>query len=152
MPLRINSQAPRAIPENPQGKSNFHQRIPEADAEGDLYGENGERMPYYPARPQQQHSYELSWDQNGWRFSSAGAGAQDASMTSPNVARAQSQNPSPRLGLRTMALVEIVGAAVMALLAAGNTLGNAEEKPSATGAGTTCLCGRPRARFIGAPL
>ena len=23
----------------------------ESDAEGDLYGENGEKMPYYPARP-----------------------------------------------------------------------------------------------------
>ena len=28
---------------------------PESDAEEDLYGENGERMPYYPARPRQQY-------------------------------------------------------------------------------------------------
>jgi hypothetical protein len=41
MSLRINSQAPRVIPENTQGKSNLHQWIPAADAEGDLYGENG---------------------------------------------------------------------------------------------------------------
>ena len=32
---------------------------PGHDAEGDLYGENGERMPYYPARPRQQRSDEL---------------------------------------------------------------------------------------------
>ena len=24
---------------------------PDRDADGDLYGENGEKMPYYPARP-----------------------------------------------------------------------------------------------------
>ena len=79
MSLRINSQAPNVTPENTQGKSNFHQWMPEADAEGDLYGENGERMPYYPARPRQQGPYELVWDQNAWRFSSAEAGARDAS-------------------------------------------------------------------------
>jgi len=32
---------------------------PDHDAEGDLYGKNGERTPYYPARPRQQHSEEL---------------------------------------------------------------------------------------------
>ena len=32
---------------------------PDHDAEGDLYGENGERMPYYPAHPRQQRSDEL---------------------------------------------------------------------------------------------
>ena len=130
MTLRTNSEAPRIIPENTQGKSNRHQWKAEADEEGELYGENGERMPYYPARPRQQHSYELSWDQNAWRFSSAGAGDRDASMTSPNVTRAQSQNPSPRLGPRTMPLVKIVGAAAIALLAAGNTLANAAENPA----------------------
>ena len=52
------------------------------------------------------------------------------SMTSPNVTRAQSRNPSPRLGPRTMPLVKIVGAAAIALLAAGNTLANAAENPA----------------------
>ena len=75
MSLMINSEAQRVIHENTQGKSNFHQWIPEADAEGDLYGENGERMPYYPARPRQQGPYELVWDQNAWRSSSAATGA-----------------------------------------------------------------------------
>ena len=51
-------------------------------------------------------------------------------MTSPNLTRAQSQNPSPRLGPRTMSLVKIVGAAAIALLAAGNTLANAAENPA----------------------
>ena len=58
MSLRINSQAPSFTAENTQGKTDFRQRVPEADAEGDLYGENGERMPYYPARPRQQGPYE----------------------------------------------------------------------------------------------
>ena len=78
MSLRINSQAPMFVPESTQGKSNLHQWIRAADAEGDLYGENGERMPYYPARPRQQGPYELVWDQNAWRFSSAATGARDA--------------------------------------------------------------------------
>lgn len=117
MSLRINSEAPSVIPENTQGKSNFHQWIPEADSEGDLYGENGERMPYYPARPRQQGPYELVWDQNARRFSSVGADARDT-------------NPSPRVGPRTMPLVKIVGAAAIALLAAGNTLVNAAENPA----------------------
>ena len=116
MSLRINSQARRVIPENTQGKSNRHQWIAEADEEGELYGENGERMPYYPARPRQQHSYELFWDQNASRFPRTGAGVRDA-------------NPSPRHGPRTMPLVKIVGAAAIALLAAGNTLANAAENP-----------------------
>ena len=64
MSLRINSQAPNSTAENTQREINFSQWIPEADAEGDLYGENGERMPYYPARPRQQGPYELTWGQN----------------------------------------------------------------------------------------
>jgi hypothetical protein len=78
MSLRINSQAPSFSAENTRGKIDFRQWVPWADAEGDLYGENGERMPYYPARPRQQGPYELVWDQNAWRFSSAATGARDA--------------------------------------------------------------------------
>ena len=62
MSLMINSQAPNFAAENTQGEMNFHERMPEADAEGDLHGENGERTPYYPARPRQQVPYELVWD------------------------------------------------------------------------------------------
>ena len=62
MSLTINSQAPNFAAENTQEKINFHEPMPEADAEGDLYGENGERTPYYPARPRQQVPYELVWD------------------------------------------------------------------------------------------
>lgn len=32
------------------------QHRPERDPEGDAYGENGERMPYYPARPRELRS------------------------------------------------------------------------------------------------
>jgi hypothetical protein len=78
MSLKINSQAPSFTAKNTQGKIDFRQWVPEAGAEGDLYGENGERMPYYPARPRQQGPYELVWDQNAWRFSSAATGARDA--------------------------------------------------------------------------
>jgi hypothetical protein len=35
---------------------------PERDPEGDVYGENGERMPYHPARPRQFCSEELARD------------------------------------------------------------------------------------------
>ena len=78
MSLKMNSQAPSFTAENTPGKIDFRQWVPEADAEGDLYGENGERMPYYPARPRQQGPYELVWDQNAWRFSSAATGARGA--------------------------------------------------------------------------
>ena len=54
MSLRINSRA-----EKTHGKINLRQWMPEPDADSDLYGENGERMPYYPARPRQQRSDEL---------------------------------------------------------------------------------------------
>jgi hypothetical protein len=90
MTLRINSLAPSFTAENTQGKTKFRQWVPEADAEGDLYGENGERMPYYPARPRQQGPYELVWDQNAWRFSIAGAGAQDT----PTEPRKTSDKPA----------------------------------------------------------
>ena len=78
MSLKMNSQAPSFTAENTPGKIDFRQWVPEADAEGDLYGENGVRMPYYPARPRQQDPYELVWDQNAWRFSSAATGARGA--------------------------------------------------------------------------
>ena len=35
---------------------------PERDPESDVYGENGERMPYHPARPRQFCSEELARD------------------------------------------------------------------------------------------
>ena len=63
MSLKMNSQAPSFTAENTPGKIDFRQWVPEADAEGDLYGENGERMPYYPARPRQQGPYERSSQQ-----------------------------------------------------------------------------------------
>ena len=78
MSLKINSQAPSFTAENIQGKIDFRQWVPEAGAEGDLYGENGERMPYYPARPRHQDPYELVWNQNAWRFSSAATRARGA--------------------------------------------------------------------------
>jgi len=58
--------------------------------EQDPYGENGERMPYYPARPRGQGSYELVWDQYAWRSSAAGAGAQDV----PTETRETSDKPA----------------------------------------------------------
>ena len=58
MSLKINSQAANSTAKTTQREINFRQWIPEADAECDLYGENGERMPYYPARPRQQGPYE----------------------------------------------------------------------------------------------
>jgi hypothetical protein len=72
MSLAIDSQAPNFAAENTQGKINSHERMPEADAEGDLYGENGERMPYYPARPRQQVPYELVWDRRATAGSDVG--------------------------------------------------------------------------------
>jgi hypothetical protein len=60
MSLRINSRAGNFTAEKTHGKINLCQWMPEADAYGDLYGENGERMPCYPARPRQQPRYELS--------------------------------------------------------------------------------------------
>ena len=73
MSLTINSQAPNFAAENTQEEINFHERMPEADAEGDLYGENGERTPYYPARPRQQVPYELVWDHRATAGSDVGA-------------------------------------------------------------------------------
>jgi hypothetical protein len=52
------------------------------------------------------------------------------SLTSPNITRVQLPNSSPRSSRRTMPLVKIVGAAAIALLAAGNTLANAAENPA----------------------
>ena len=52
------------------------------------------------------------------------------SLTSPNVTRVQLPNSSLRPSRRTMPLVKIVGAAAIALLAAGNTLANAAENPA----------------------
>ena len=69
MSSTINSRAPNFAAENTQGKINFHERMPE----GDLYGENGERMPYYPARPRQQVPYELVWDPRAPAGSDIGA-------------------------------------------------------------------------------
>jgi hypothetical protein len=68
MSLKINSQAANSTAKTTQREINFRQWIPEADAECDLYGENGERMPYYPARPRHQDPYELVWNQNAWRL------------------------------------------------------------------------------------
>ena len=62
MSLRSNSRAANVPAEKTHGKINLCRWMPEADADGDLYGENGERMPYYPARPRQQPPYELAWD------------------------------------------------------------------------------------------
>ena len=78
MSLKINSQAANSTAKTTQREINFRQWIPEADAECDLYGENGERMPYYPARPRHQDPYELVWNQNALRFSSAATRARDA--------------------------------------------------------------------------
>jgi len=72
MSLKMNSQAPSFTAENTPGKIDFRQWVPEADAEGDLYGENGERMPYYPARPRQQVPYELVWDRRATAGSDVG--------------------------------------------------------------------------------
>ena len=74
------------------------------------------------------------------------------SPTSSNVTRAQLRNSSARLSRRASHSVKIIGAAAIALLAAGNNLANAAEEPGANGTGAACLCGRPEPRSIGAPL
>ena len=127
MSLRINSWAAKFTVENTHGKINRCQWMPEADADGDLCGENGERMPYYPARPRQLPPYELAWDRNGWGFSRAGArDASDASDTT----QTQGRDPRARLSRRMTLSVKIIGAAAIALLAAGNTFANAAENPT----------------------
>ena len=116
MSLRINSRAANFTAEKTHGKINLCQWMPEPDADSDLYGENGERMPYYPARPRQQPPYELAWDPNAWRFSRAGAG--DASNASKTT---QTQRRDPRLGRRMTLSVRTIGAAAIALLASAST-------------------------------
>jgi hypothetical protein len=54
------------------------------------------------------------------------------SLTSSNVTRAQLRNSSARLSRRAPHSVEIIGAAAIALLAAGNDLANAAENPVRT--------------------
>ena len=116
MSLRINSRAANFTAEKTHGRISLCHWMPEADADGDLYGENGERMPYYPARPRQQPPYELAWDQNAWRFSRADArDASDASKT------AQTQRRDPRLSRRMTLSVRTIGAAAIALLASAST-------------------------------
>jgi hypothetical protein len=121
MSLNINSRAASFTAENTHGKINPCQRMPEVDADGDLYGENGERMPYYPARPRQQRSYELVWDQNAWRFSRA-----DASDAS-NTTQTQGRDPCAQLSRRMTLSIKIIGAAAIALLASASTCASAEE-------------------------
>ena len=53
------------------------------------------------------------------------------SLTSPNVTRTQLRNSSARLSRATHS-VKIIGAAAIALLAAGNNLANAAENPVRT--------------------
>jgi hypothetical protein len=122
MSLRINSRAANFTAEKTHGKINLCQWMPEADADGDLYGENGERMPYYPARPRQQPPYELAWDPNAWQFSRAGARhASNASKTT------QTQRRDPRPSGPMTLSVKIIGAAAIALLASATTFANAME-------------------------
>ena len=54
------------------------------------------------------------------------------SLTSSNVTRAQLRNSSARLSRRASHSVQIIGAAAIALLAAGNNLANAAENPVRT--------------------
>ena len=124
MSLRINSAAANFTAENTHGKINLCQWMPAADADGDLYGENGELMPYYPARPREQRSYELARDQNAWRFSRTGA--RDASDAS-NTTQTQGRDPCARLSRRVTLSVRIIGAAAIALLASASTFANAAE-------------------------
>jgi hypothetical protein len=124
MSLRINSRATNFTAETSHGKVNPCQRMPEVDADGDLYGENGERMPYYPARPRQQRSYELVWDPNAWRFSRADA--RDASDAS-NTTQTQGRDLCAQLSRRMTLSVKIIGAVAIALLASASTFANAEE-------------------------
>ena len=51
------------------------------------------------------------------------------SLTSSNLTRAQLRNSSARLSRRASHSVKIIGAAAIALLAAGNNLANAAENP-----------------------
>jgi hypothetical protein len=53
-------------------------------------------------------------------------------LTSSNVTRAQLRNSSARLSRRASHPVEIIGAAAIALLAAGNDFANAAENPVRT--------------------
>ena len=52
------------------------------------------------------------------------------SLTSSNVTRAQLRNSSARLSRRASHSVKIIGAAAIALLAAGHNLANAAENPT----------------------
>jgi hypothetical protein len=124
MSLRINFRATNFTAETSHGKINPCQRMPEVDADGDLYGENGERMPYYPARPRQQRSYELAWDPNAWRLSRADA--RDASDAS-NTTQTQGRDLCAQLNRRMTLSVKIIGAVAIALLASAGTVANAEE-------------------------
>jgi hypothetical protein len=54
------------------------------------------------------------------------------SLTSPNVTRTQLRNSSARVSRRTTHSVKIIGAAAIALLAAGNNLANSAENPART--------------------
>ena len=54
------------------------------------------------------------------------------SLTSSNLTRAQLRNSSPRLSRRASHSIKIIGAAAIALLAAGNNLANAAENPART--------------------
>ena len=54
------------------------------------------------------------------------------SLTSPSVTRMQLGNSSARLSRPTTHSVKIIGAATIALLAAGNNLANATENPART--------------------
>jgi hypothetical protein len=57
--LSRNEASPNG-PKLPEG--NREPRKPERDTESDAYGENGERMPYHPARPRQLRTGELARD------------------------------------------------------------------------------------------
>jgi hypothetical protein len=54
------------------------------------------------------------------------------SLTSSNLTRAQLRNSSARLSRRASHSIKIIGAAAIALLAAGNNLANAAENPART--------------------
>ena len=54
------------------------------------------------------------------------------SLTSPNVTQAQLRNSIARLSRRASHSIKIIGAAAMALVAAGNNLANAAENPVRT--------------------
>ena len=49
------------LPKSPRPREGGGEpRRPESNPEGDVYGENGERMPYYPARAEQSRSGEVA--------------------------------------------------------------------------------------------